>query len=499
MPQDRSSRTGQEAIVEALQSGRASGDAAPLKRIDTHMSHLFLGPRRVYKLKRAVRHAFADMTTLDARRRACEAELAVNRPLAPELYEAVAPVVIGEDGAIRVGGAGEVVDFVVEMRRFEDGALLSEIADAGRLTPELARAAAEVAARFHAQLPARADAGHAADYRRVIAGLRRTEAQGAAAIGASPGSASLFDQLEHELARRSPLIEARREGGWVRPGHGDLHLRNICLFEGRVTPFDALEFDPALTTTDVIYDVAFLLMDLRARGLDQLANLAMNRYWDASSQPEAALALLPLFCGLRAAVRMAVAVEAGDLVEAGRYRRLGLALLAPVRPVLVAIGGLSGTGKSALAQAIGADLPGACGARILRSDVVRKALAGALPTERLASEAYSPDRRAAIYRHLAERAQAAMRAGASAIVDATFQADEARSEIERAAAGHPFAGIWLSAPTSVRLARVGARRGDASDATPEVAASQVEPDRLGPAWRRLDADQPLEALAAQVR
>ncbi|MDR3510731.1 MAG: AAA family ATPase [Caulobacteraceae bacterium] len=488
----------QAAIVAALESGQASGERAPLKRIDTHMSHLFLGATRVYKLKRAIRHPFADMSTPEARRRACEAELEVNRPLAPGLYEGVLPAVRGEDGAIRIGGAGEAVDWVVAMRRFEDGALLSEMAEAGRLTPELTLAAAEVTARFHAGLPSAHEGGHTADYQRIIEGLRQTEAQGAAALGVLPASAPLFDALEHELTRQTPLIEARRRAGWVRRGHGDLHLRNICLFAGRVTPFDALEFDPALATADVIYDVAFLLMDLRVRGLDWLANLAMNRYWDASDQPEAGLALLPLFMALRAAVRTAVTVEAGDLAEADRYRRLGLSLLKPPAARLAAIGGLSGTGKSALAQAVAPRLDGPCGARVLRSDVVRKILAGVAATDRLADAAYQPAARDAVYRELAERARAALGAGATVIADATFREDEARDEIEQAAGGHPFAGLWLTAPTPVRVERVARRQGDASDATAKVAADQVEPQRLGPGWRNLDADRPLEALAADL-
>ncbi|WP_271064976.1 phosphotransferase [Caulobacter sp. NIBR1757] len=296
------------------------------------MSYVFLGPDRVYKLKRSLRHPFWDMSTLEARREACEAELAVNRALAPDLYETVAPVVRDTAGAFHIGGAGRPVDWVVVMRRFPDGALLDDMAEAGRLTAELVRDTVKAIAAFHARQPPQFEAGHAVDYRRIIDGLRRTEAEGAAALDLRPGSEVLFGALEHEVARHAPMIEARRKAGWVRRGHGDLHLRNICVFEGRVTPFDALEFDPALATADVLYDLAFLLMDLRARGLDELAHVAMTQYWESLAQPEEALALLPLFMALRAAVRMAVAVEAGDLVPAAHYRALGLELLQPTSP-----------------------------------------------------------------------------------------------------------------------------------------------------------------------
>jgi aminoglycoside phosphotransferase family enzyme/predicted kinase len=489
----------QSAIVAAIESGLATGEHRPLKRIDTHMSHVFLGRDRVYKLNRSIRHPFADLSSLEARRLACEAELIVNKVLAPDLYEAVLAVTRQADGAIRIGGVGEPLDWVVAMRRFADGALLEEIANAGRLTPELIAQTAEIVAAFHSSLQSRADVGHAVDYRRIIEGLRRTEDEGAAALDVLPASQALFDRLDYEVGKHAPLIEARRRTGWVRRGHGDLHLRNICLFRGRVTPFDALEFDPALATADVIYDVAFLLMDLRARGLDQLANVAMNGYWDASRQPEEALALLPLFMSLRAAVRMAVAVEAGDLVQAARYRRLGLDLLRPESPRLLAIGGLSGTGKSTLARIVAPELPGVCGGRVLRTDVIRKAVADIGPAVHLADEAYLPSARAEIYRTLAKRAGQALTAGSSVIADATFREQQARTSIEDAADGNPFTGWWLKASTAVRIGRVAARRADVSDATAAVALAQIEPASLGPAWRVLDADGPINALADDAR
>ncbi len=488
----------QAAIVAALESGAATGAHQPLKRVDTHMSHLFLGPERAYKLKRSLRHSFADFSTLEARRRMCEAELEVNRDLAPTLYEGVLPIGRRGDGAIRVGEADRPIDWVVSMRRFDDGALLDEIAAAGGLTEGLITEAARVIAAFHERLPPRSEVGHTPDYHRTIEGLRRTEAEGAAAQGLGSASEPLLQRLERELARHMPLIEARRRAGFVRRGHGDLHLRNICLYQGRVTPFDALEFDPALATADVLYDVAFLFMDLRARGLDALANQAMNAYWDASRQPEEGLALLPLFMALRAAVRMAVSVEAGDLTQAAHYRGLGQALVQPGHTRLVAIGGLSGTGKSTLAKAVAARLGGPCGARILRTDVIRKLNAGAAPSERLTEQAYNAAARANICQILAERAQAALATHTPVVADATFQDAEFRASIERSAGVADFTGVWLRGSDAVRRARIAVRRGDISDATVEVALAQREPAQLGPAWRMLDADRTIAALASEV-
>lgn len=498
MPTTSDIEPDQQAIVAALQSGAATGDDRPLKRLDTHMSRVFLGPDRVYKLKRSVHLPFADMSSLEARRRSCDAELDVNMALAPRLYEGVRPITLAPDGGLRVGGPGQPVDWVVVMRRFPDGALLDEIARDGRLTPDLVGRTAEAVAAFHASLAPHLETGHAVDYRRIVEGLRRTEADGAAKLGVGPAAGPLFQALEHEITRHAPLIEARRRAGWVRRGHGDLHLRNICLFEGEVTPFDALEFDPALATADVIYDMAFLLMDLRARGQDALASLAMNAWWDAMEQDEAALALLPLFTALRAAIRMAVALEAGGLAEADRYRRLGHELLAPAQARLIAVGGLSGTGKSTVARQVAPRLPGPCGARWLRTDAIRKALAHKQAGEPLPDQAYAPGARAVIYDILAARSREAVAAGSWVIADATFREHQARADIQAAAGGRPFLGFWLTAPTDVRVARVAGRRGDPSDATAEVARAQVEPVDLGAAWRRVDAARDVTAVADAI-
>jgi hypothetical protein len=225
----------------------------------------------------------------------------------------------------------------------------------------------------------------------------------------------------------------------------------------------------------------------------------LRRRGDLSDQPQDALALLPLFMALRAAVRMAVAVEAADLVQADAYRKLALALLRPSTPRLLAIGGLSGSGKSTLAAAVAPRLSGPCGARLLRTDVIRKASAGAPEAAPAASEAYQPAARAAIYTVLAEQASEALDAGSSVLADGTFGEPSARAQIEAASKGHPFLGLWLRAPASVRVGRVAARKNDASDATAAVAVAQTEPEGLEAAWRVLDADRKVERLADDVR
>jgi len=178
---------------------------------------------------------------------------------------------------------------------------------------------------------------------------------------------------------------------------------------------------------------------------------------------------------------------------------LGLDLLRRSPPQLLAIGGLSGTGKSTLAKAVAAHFLGACGARLLRTDVIRKAVAHVGETDRLGEAAYDPAGRATIYQALAERARDALAAGAPVIADGTFSESASRTSIEDAAQGRAFLGVWLTAPAAVRAKRVQAREGDASDATANVVLAQVEPQRIGRAWRKLGADRAIDNLADEVR
>jgi aminoglycoside phosphotransferase family enzyme/predicted kinase len=486
----------QGEVLRALESGAATGDSGPLRRIDTHISYVFLGRGRAYKLKRAVRLPFVDFSTLEQRRAACEAELAIDRRFAPGLYLGVEPIVRAADGGLKIGAPGEALDWLVVMRRFEDGALFDELARAGRLTEAMVGEAAAAVAAFHAAAEPVLGAGHPRRYIDIVHGLRRAEADGAAAHGLKACSPVLHDALAAEAGRAALLVDRRRRAGKVRRGHGDLHLRNLCLHEGRSLAFDALEFDAALATADVLYDLAFLLMDLVHHGLRGHANHAMNRYFDAAGEDEAGLALLPFFMALRAGVRAAVATEAGEADEADGYRRLGLRLLEPVEPRLVAVGGLSGSGKSALARVLAPELGGPCGARLLRTDVIRKA--GRPEDQPLGAEAYAAERRTEVYRALAERAGEALGAGVSALADATFRDPEARLAITLAAGGSRFDALWLEAPLEVRLARIGARSGDASDADARIAAAQAEPE-LEHGWSLIDASGAPDDVAAAAR
>jgi predicted kinase len=385
------------------------------------------------------------------------------------------------------------------MRRFDQSGLFDRLAERGALTRELMLALTDEIARFHDEAAIRKDQGGRAG----IAAVVEINARGMR--GAPPGSLdpTAIDRLDGAsraaLDRQAQLLEARRRSGHVRYCHGDLHLRNICLIDDRPTLFDRIEFSEMLACTDVLYDLAFLLMDLDHRKLVPLANAVLNRYLDLRSEDDG-LAALPLFLSLRAGVRahvsaVAAAQQTDELRsealrgEARSYLARALSLLQPSPPCLVAVGGLSGTGKTTLAYALAPQLGAAPGARVLRTDVLRKRLAGVAPETPLARQAYTQQAGAAVYAAQLAQVRAALTCGRAVIADAVFARPEERAAM--AALAHeldvPFAGLWLHAPAATLEHRVDARRGDASDADVAVVRQQATYETGRIEWTTLDA------------
>lgn len=501
-----------QAPVIAWLTDPATHGGVAVERVDTHAAIVVLAGERAWKLKRAVRYPYLDFSTVERRRAACETELAVNRRTAPGLYDAVVPVTRGtgglEPGGFELGGAGEVVDWVVAMRRFPAGALFDRMAAEGRLTVPLMRDLADRIAAFHADAALHREGGADAAMRAVVV-ENLEELRAHPGVFAPPAVERLERDSLATLDRLEPLMEARGREGRVVRGHGDLHLRNIVLLDGVPTLFDAIEFDEAMATVDVLYDLAFLLMDLEHRALRPLANALFNR-WLERTGDVGGLALLPLFLSARAAIRAKIGATAAALrpepdaaverAEAGRYLDLALAAIAPPPPVLVAVGGLSGTGKTTLARAIAPRLGPVPGAVVLRSDAVRKALHGVAETERLPPEAYTQETTRTVYAHVVERAAATLAAGHAVVVDAVHARPEERAAVEAvaASAGAAFAGVWLEADSGTRVRRIAGRAPDASDATAEIALRQ-ESYETGPlAWARVAAAAPAEMVAAGV-
>jgi len=502
-----STASDQSRIVAFLEDPASHGEGVEtVERIDTHVAHVFLAGERVYKLKRAVRFSFLDFSAVEQRRAACEAEVALNRRTAPDLYLGTAPVT-DEDGGLAIDGNGPAVDWLVVMRRFDQDTLFSRLAERGALDAALMRELADAIASFHAAAERRPDQGGHSGIGFVVESNLETLRGPAADAFEAADVERLGGLWQDRLAGTANLLEQRRRKGFVRYCHGDLHLRNICLIDGRPTLFDAIEFSEGIACIDVFYDLAFLLMDLDHRGLRPLANLVFNRYLTMTDDL-AALPLLPLFLSLRAGVRAMIngieAVEEADAdlrAEARAYLDLALGYLEPASPSLVAVGGLSGSGKSSVAARLAPGIGLAPGAAVLRSDVLRKRRFGKHPEEKLPPEAYERAVTAAVYGDIADRAERVLAAGHSVVADAMFAAEAERERIAGVAeaAGVPFRGFWLDAPAEVLKERVGARSGDASDADAAVVERQLDYDLGSITWHRLDAARPLAEIAKDAR
>lgn len=504
----------QTAVVEFLATPSTYG-TAPVERIDTHGAVVFLAGDRVYKLKRAVRFDYLDFSTADRRRVMCDAEVRLNRRTAPTIYRRVVAVTREPGGALALDGSGQPVDWVVEMNRFPADALFDRLAGAGQLDLALMPALAAAIVQFHRLAEPRFDHGGSTGMAWVIDGNEAGFAEFGGGILDATACRQLTGDARATLDRHAALLDDRRASGYVRQCHGDLHLRNIVLLDGQPTLFDGVEFNDEIACIDVLYDIAFLLMDLWRRELPRHANAVWNRYL-AEGDDFSGMSLLPLFLSCRAAIRAKTSATAAGVqndarrsdelqAAARRYLETALALLSPGRPCLVAIGGFSGTGKSTLALGLAPIVGAVPGAVVVRSDEIRKRLAGVPPLERLGPHGYTPEMSERVYAAAGERAEQILRQGHSAIVDAVYARPADREAIERVAATLevPFVAIWLEAPEATLVARVDRRRGDVSDADADVIRAQLAQEAGAPGWERIDAalsaPDVLEHAASHVR
>ncbi|HMF05552.1 MAG TPA: phosphotransferase, partial [Methylocella sp.] len=305
---DESACNSQSDVLAFLADPAAHGLREPIKRIDTHGASVFLAGQDVYKVKRAVRFPFMDFSTLEKRRFACERELAVNRVNAPDLYLGIVPISRDAD-RLKFGG-GDIVEWAVHLRRFDENRTLDRLAEQGSLDKGIVAKLARAAALSHSCAPIAASTGARLALRGQIEETL-TSLAAAPDIFARESVKNLRNAMSQAFAQNEILLLEREKLGQVRRCHGDLHLRNIALIDGAPVLFDAIEFDESLATCDVLYDFAFLLMDLWTRGLRRQANLLFNRYlWicDDLEGQLLGLSLLPLFLSLRAAIRAKVVI-----------------------------------------------------------------------------------------------------------------------------------------------------------------------------------------------
>lgn len=470
------------------------------RAIDTACAHVFLGKDAAWKMKRHADLGYADFSTVERRLWALDRELEFNKVAAPDIYRAVRRVTRESDGALAMEGAGRTIEYVLEMRRFDEDAVLA--ADPAVMDGEMADALGRAIAGLHAQAPLRPDGGWSAMAFTVGSNAKLLR-ELAPRLGAERVEAMIALTAD-ELARQAPLLKARTAQGFARRCHGDLHLGNILVEDGKPVLFDCIEFNDLLSDLDVFYDLAFLLMDLDFRGRRDAGVRVLSAYLDEAARafPQTlweGLAALPLMMSVRAGVRAHVAAHTGDDMLSKAYVEAAIAHLSPPPPRLAAVGGLSGTGKSTFSRRIAPALGPAPGAVVIRTDEVRKRLMKVPPFERLPASAYTGDLYPRSYDTLIENARTLLKAGHGVVLDATFIDPALRARVEQLAVdcGVPFDGVWLDAPLEVLEARVARRTNDASDATVETLQDQLARHTSEVAWRRVDASGDIDA-AAQI-
>lgn len=488
----------QSAILAYLSAPDNLAPGTP-KRILTHGAYVFLAGDRAYKLKRQVRYAYMDFSSQALRDAAALAEIRLNRRTAPDLYLGLAPI-FKDAGGVRIGPVCDdlldgAAEHLVVMQRFNDTDTLDARADRGAIDGDIVEALAVQIARFHDAAMAAPREGAAKKLAAVSDRTMDDLAAGAAALGAET-IAMLQDAMRAAVDQGRSEIDERGKAGLVRRLHGDLHLGNAALIDGAPVIFDALEFDDAMATVDVLHDAAFLGMDLWTRGLKSEASRMWSRYL-AEREDFSGLALAPLYFSMRACVRAKTALHRSRLMEdeasrvalaeAQRYAVAALALLERPIPRLIAVGGLSGSGKTAIARKFAPAMSASGGAIHIRSDIIRKLREGVAAEDKLPSGAYTKQASMAVYETMFDQAETCLKQGMPVILDAVF-ADPAERIAAEAVAKRcalPFIGVWLESDLAVRQARIAQRVGDASDATPAVAERQATYDVGDMHWRRL--------------
>ncbi len=475
----------QKRMVDALQRAlQARQPAVPVERFETHISFVLVAAGEAYKLKKAVDPGFLDFTTLARRRHFCAEELRLNRRFAPALYLGVVPVT-GTPDAPRLGGDGEPIDFALRMRAFDQAGLWDRIAARGGLGPAHVDALAALIERFHREAAAAQASDAYGQPQQVRAPMLET-LHALRERSADASSIRLIDDLRAweavEFARLEPVFAQRRLDGGVRECHGDLHLGNVAEVGGRTTPFDCIEFDPALRWIDVASEIAFMAMDLHAHALPALAHRFVNAYFEHGGD-YGALRAWRWYVAYRALVRARVtALRETASVPSPRVRRylaVAAACAAPPRPALLVTHGFSGSGKTTATESLVHTL----GAVRIRADVERKHLAGldALARSGSALDAglYTAAATAATYDRMIDAASPVLAGGTPAILDATFLDRARREQARQLAQRHqvPFAILDFDldrATLRERVRRRARQGGDASEADLAVLEAQFE-------------------------
>lgn len=483
-----------------------------IELIETHISWVILTGDFVYKLKKPVDFGFLDFSTLAKRHQFCKQELRLNRRLAPAIYLEVVAI-SGTVAQPRIAGRGEALEYAVKMAQFPQSAQLDHRLAAGKLEAEHMDAIAQMIAAFHQHIDIADDAMDYGDTTVIYQPVNENFCQIREHLDTAPYADALtaletwsectFDELK-------PVFRQRKQHGFVRECHGDMHLRNMVWLESGPTAFDCIEFNAHLRWIDVISEVAFLIMDLQARQQPPLASRFLNRYLEITGD-YAGLGVLPFYLCYRAIVRAKVdalrlaqdTISAEEkqktLAEFESYLHLAGSYTQQSAPHLIIMRGMSASGKSTVSQ----QLLDTMGLIRIRSDVERKRLFAVPLSENALSEQepdkidagiYSPQATQQTYAKLAELTSQVIAAGYSVIVDAAFLKQEQREPFQQLAlqAGVAYTMLEITAPLELLRQRISEREHDVSDADLSVLEHQISH------WQPLSADEQSRAITVNT-
>lgn len=508
----------QTLTIEAL--SRPEAYASKEKKVEvreSNISRVFLVGDKAYKLKSGVKYPYVDYSTPEKRQAACEKELLISRNTAPGLCIGVEAVVQEKNGKIKIGSISndknaEVIDYLLVMHRFDENDLFENLSERGLLDRFEMMDLGEKIVSLHKNAEVFTHRGGSAMIRgRILENDELMRCFVPKIFDLEDIDALKRDALE-ALEKYGSLLDERKKAGKVRWCHGDMQFHNIVMLDGKPALFDPIEFNDELTHIDILYDLAFLLMDMENRGLRRLSSILFNHYMAYSADWEGVPAL-PLFLSCRAAVNAYVfgqrAMDVKDKAEsellakkAYEYLVMARRFLNPPPPVLVACGGLSGSGKSRIGREIAPFIGSPPGAVILRDDILRKNMMQVPPHELLGEEAYTPENEEKVFDLLCQECRRVLSTGQSVVADALFHDERQRQEIEKLAVemGVKFQGFWVDAPLEIRAERVQSRKRNPSDVkSVEVLEKQLDVDVGTISWDQVDTSGERMATLAYVR
>lgn len=456
---------------------------APIELIQTHVSYVLLTGDYAYKVKKPVNFGFLDFSTLEKRQHFCQEELRLNQRGAAELYLEVIPLTQADD-SFQLGGTGEPVEYAVKMQQFPQSALLSEFFDRNELTESLLERLAHALATFHASAAINDYIRSFGQVSKIRQAIDENYEQTEAYIG-GPQTQQQFDETrqytDRLFAEQQALFDSRMQHNWIRECHGDVHLRNIALWHDKILLFDCIEFNEPFRFVDVMFDIAYIVMDLDARDRRDLSNRFLNAYIEQTGDWEG-LQVLPLYLSRQSYVRAKVtsfllsdpsvpeSVKQSSAETAARYYRLAWEYTQPQQGQLILMAGLSGSGKSTLARQLARQQ----GAIHIRSDAARKHLAG-IPLEASGgADIYTPDMNQKTYDRLRTLGITLAAQGYTVILDAKYDRQPLRQAVISEAEAHqlPLQIVHCTAPLEVLQARLRDRTADISDATADLLPHQ---------------------------